>query len=236
MLNVLLSAVTIILAGQSNAVGRGRVLPEDRIADTAPILVMRQQQGIRDSQEPWGGGTTAGRTLAQYFVEHYDNSQVWIVACAVGGTYAHQWLPNAPEGYLTRCVDMAKRAESFGAPVVGVAWIHGETDSGNALQAPLYGDRLTRIIAGFRTRLNKPDLAFVAAELVWNVPEGKMLWRQNVVNQTQNVLDADPCAAYVSTHDLTAMVPGQVHWERGALRVIGARMGQALVNLLGGGH
>ncbi len=230
--SLLASPVTVIMAGQSNMSGAGQVLEQDRVPDIAPIVVITTEVGIRDSQEPWkAGGTSVGRSFARYIWQHDPTvTQVWMAVCSQGSTSAAQWLPNAVDGLTDECVRIAQRAEAMGAPVVAVLWMQGETDSGIEALAVQYWDRLRRIIAGFWARLGHPA-AFVAAEIPSHLPPGRLLYRQVVVDATRELTDGVAGRAFVETGDLTQMVPDSLHWDRGALRVIGTRMGAALVDL-----
>src|SRR6185369_14782212 len=143
---LLAAAVSIILTGQSNSLSAGTTQAVDLLPDTRPIVVLTPEAGIRDSQEPWRvpGGVTAGRSFARLMSDALPGTQIWMISCGVGSTTAAQWLPNATTGYHQRCVDLAMRAEAFGAPVIAVLWMQGESDCATAEQAELYGDRMTR--------------------------------------------------------------------------------------------
>jgi hypothetical protein len=232
-LRALAGAVTIILAGQSNASGAGTVLPQDRLPDALPVVVVTPEAGIRDTQEPWRTkGTSAGRSFARYLLANDPGiTQVWMVACSQGSTRISQWLPNAADGYMNRCLRLAQRAESFGAPVGGVLWMQGENDSGSIEMADAYRARLTTVVNGFRTAIGR-DVPFIAAELPNNVPAGRMPYRAIVVQNTREALEALPATGFVGTSDLHAMLAAEpIHWERGPLRAIGNRMGAAFVAL-----
>jgi hypothetical protein len=223
-----------MLTGQSNSNGAGTVLAEDKIPDTAPIVVLTPESGLRDSQEPWRvKGVGAGRSFAKYVLAHDTTiTQIWMIACGVGGSGIQTWLPNAPNTHMTDCVNLAKRAESFGAKPGAILWMQGENDSGTLALAQMYGVREKNLILGFRSAVGVLDLPFLMSELPNNVPVGFMPYRDVVNQQAEDMLATLPNTAFIHTDDLKAMRTDEpVHWERGPQRAIGNRFGEALLSI-----
>lgn len=119
-----------------------------------------------------------------------------------------------------------KTPAAFHAPTVAVLWSQGEQDA-TAVKAPLYGDRLRRVVAGFRARLGS-DVPFIASELaITNTAPD----RDTVVQQTRATLAGLESTGFVDTADLTDTKDG-VHFERAALQQIGARFAHKLADLV----
>mmetsp|Transcript_4461 Transcript_4461/g.7181 ORF Transcript_4461/g.7181 Transcript_4461/m.7181 type:complete len:207 (-) Transcript_4461:1370-1990(-) len=92
--------------------------------------------------------------------------KVGLVPFAVGGTSIDPWLPDEVlyTGMLER-VQLAR--DSCEAPVVGMLWYQGESDSVDEVRAAAYGDRLGQFVNGVREGVTS-DLPIVLCAITGN--------------------------------------------------------------------
>ncbi|HEX6927245.1 MAG TPA: sialate O-acetylesterase [Longimicrobiaceae bacterium] len=161
-----------LLAGQSNMAGRGEVKAKDRA--THPRIWMLDQRGAWvPAAEPLHfdkpvAGVGPGLAFARVLVESDPAVVVGLVPTAVGGSPISTWEPGGwhdqtnshpYDDALARARIAARRGE-FKA----ILWHQGESDA-NAERAPLYGERLIRLVERFRGDLGAPDLPFLVGGL-----------------------------------------------------------------------
>ncbi len=235
-------AVAVVIAGQSNAAGRGRMLPEDSIPE--PNVYVSKGDGLAypgsDPFDWFATGTGFGRTLAADLVASGLAPQVWIVQCAVGETSARQWAGDElpPFTFVAKdpqkvnrllhgrlyggCVMQALPLTRRGVRIVAVAWHQGENGCGNAAAAAKQADYLTEIRSHFLQDF--PGSVFVGGELAQS---DTCPYRETVNQATRDVADA-----FVPSDGLLAPGPGNVHFDRASLREFGHRYAAAILGLI----
>ncbi len=233
MLSLLLaSAVTVILAGQSNMVGFAVMRAEDRLPTGAAVGVVNAAGLMRDDRAPWTRTATAGigpgRSFAQGLLAlRPEITTIYAVQCAQGGTAVTSWLPGAKAGLMKRCLDLAAgMPAAFRAPVVAVIWAQGETEAKGGLAATAHAGHLRSVIAGFRAAFG--PVPFVAADL----PEGLYLRDRDVVSAgIREVIGTTENAAIVETYGLT-MRTDRIHYDRDGAIALGNRFAEAIAPML----
>jgi len=230
---VVSGAVAVLVAGQSNAVGRG----EQRAMDAAPepdVYVVKKDGHVYRGSEPMStlvpSGTGFGRTLARRLIASGYAPQVWLVNCAQGATRASAWAGRGPQpkplhgavgGWLyMECLLQAQVVRRLGIPVVGIAWHQGEAGCENAVFASEQEGHLRTL----RERLRKDfgDVPFVGGELARS---NGCAYRGAVNAATEAVSDAFVASDGLTTRD-------RVHFDRASQRVLGERYADALLALL----
>lgn len=154
----------ILLMGQSNMAGRGKVDDVEAIDDER-IFVSWFNKFIKGRDplflDKWAAGVGPGMSFAKRVLEAYPECHIGLVACAVGGTKLNEWKEG---GFLyKRAVLMAETAKDFGE-IKGILWHQGEGDSSEEL-APTYCERLKKMMAAFRKELGIENTPLVLGEL-----------------------------------------------------------------------
>jgi hypothetical protein len=227
-------AVAVVLAGQSNAAGRGDPVPAPELA-VERALALRKDGAFYALADPLD---TPGRTrlppgssLAPTFAEALlasdrSVSQVLVIHCAEAESSIVEW---APAGALyARCLRLARAAGGYGVPVRAILWHQGESDARTAASADAYEGRLRSLIDGFRAELG--PVPFVAGELLRNLSKPVYAWRSAVVVATRRATAELPACAYVTAEGLTDR-GDQAHFDGTSQRALGRRYAAALAAL-----
>lgn len=228
-----------LLAGQSNMAGRGEVEAQDQA--THPRIWMLDQRGAWvPAAEPLHfdkpvAGVGPGLAFARVLVETDSAVVVGLVPTAVGGSSISSWEPGGwhdqtnshpYDDALARARIAARRGE-FKA----ILWHQGESDA-NAERAPLYGERLVRLVERFRRDLGTPDLPFLVGGLgcfdgvPWS-PHRVVV--DSVHRALPTILDN---VVFVPADGLGHKGDG-VHFDAPAARELGRRFARAYLELTG---
>lgn len=223
-----------LLMGQSNMAGRGTVEEQDRVAH-ARVLKFSKDKNWTPAIDPIHFdksqvGMRLAKTFGEVLAEANPQITIGLIPCAFGGTPIRRWQKGA-DLYLNS-VERAKAAMKAGT-LKGILWHQGETDSGNAMVAPKYGELLTQLVTDLRTDLDAGDVPFVAGQLGQFLNRGQQdkpsLWP--VINEQ---LDALPMtlkrSATVSSEGLNHK--GDVlHFDSPSFREFGKRYAAAMQKL-----
>lgn len=196
--------------------------------------VVRARQEIRQNRATGAG---LGLPFAKAVVQATGRA-IDLVPCAHGGTSMEQWDPGKKHlGGRSLYGAMLRRArralETAGdAQLKGVLWYQGESDAGPEL-APLYFERMQRLIASIRQDFESPDLPFFLVQLGmfstvdsagW---EGALSWSQ--VREMQRRLAEDvPHTAVAPAIDLDLDDP--IHIGTQGLKRLGRRLANIALN------
>jgi hypothetical protein len=228
----------VLLAGQSNMAGRGRVEAQDRVADPHVWML--------DSAGRWvpavdpvhfdkpSAGVGPGRAFALAVTARDPSAVIGLVPVAVGGTGITSWTPGGYDAATrTHPYDDAMRRVRIAAPrgrFVAILWHQGESDS-NAKDAPLYEARLREVITRFRTELAAPDAPFLIGELGHFPEKPWTLYRAAIDSVHQRVAATTAHAAYVSADGLGHR-GDTLHFNSAAARELGRRYAAAYAALM----
>lgn len=232
----------VVLAGQSNMSGRGKVELEDKIAIPNVFTLDKNCKWV-PSVEPTHFervtcGTCLGRTFAEKLHEQYPDRIIGIVPCAVGGSPIETWMPGAVferkkaktiEHPYDDAVARIKVAQKDG-DVVALLWHQGcSNNRRNKTFDEAYTDyraKLEKVIHNFRTDI--PELAgvpFIMGHL--EAPKFKV----DHVNQAiDDIVKTEPLTAAVSAEGVTHNAD-RVHYDRQSLRLLGERYFDAYLKL-----
>lgn len=192
--------ILILIAGQSNAGGRGLPFPEGKeVADDGVFMLT---EGGSQSDWEWvkaeeptdyypepkahGFAVRLGNEL-----KRATGRDVYLVQAAVGGTGMRYWLPGGDSGYFDEALARAEFAASdLGVDVSAVAWFQGESDTQYASEREKYSGRTRQVFEAFHDGLpGTPPILFVqlAKRLADAEPDRNLAYQ--TVREMQRELD-----------------------------------------------
>jgi sialate O-acetylesterase len=154
------------------------------------------QPGAPDECPPHDPNRLKGSGLGLTFAKrrHEDTGvPIGLVVSAHGGTSMAQWSPdlkNLAGGSLYGAT--YERFKLVGGKVAGILWYQGESDTGPN-EAPLYREKMRRLVAAFRKDFDQPDLPFYYVQLgrLANVESAESNNGWNSVREDQRQLLTD---------------------------------------------
>lgn len=160
-----------------------------------------------------------------------------VICTAHGGTSMSQWDPALKRlGGRSLYGSLLRAVRATGQPVAGVLWYQGESDA-DAINAPLYGERMRRLVAALRHDLRQPRLPFLLAQLArvfgsgFETGRGARIW--NLIQEQQRRLkETIPFLECVATVDLPLDDP--IHLACDAQARLGVRFARAADRLVHG--
>jgi len=111
-----------------------------------------------------------------------------LICTAHGGTSMEQWSPGRKNlGGESLYASMVESVRATGQPVAGVLWYQGESDA-NPTAAPLYTERMKKLVEETRADLGQPRLPWIIVQLArfFNVGPDYPLW--NNIQEQQRLL------------------------------------------------
>jgi hypothetical protein len=216
----------VLLIGQSNMAGRGKVTPADQ--QTSPRIFMLDRAGAwapaKDPvhfDKPQVAGVGLCSEFARRLAAKEPSAKIGLIPCAFGGTSLDQWKPGA--ALYTNALARARLAQKSGA-LVAVLWHQGEADSA-AAKVATYPERFAAMIAQLRADLGAPDVPVIVGEL------GR--YRDGYAHfnaMLPLVTNAVPRCALASSEALGCNAD-KVHFSADALREFGQRYFEAFARL-----
>ncbi|WP_114748948.1 sialate O-acetylesterase [Pleomorphovibrio marinus] len=145
--------------------------------------------------------------------------EIGMVVNARGGTAIGLWLPGTEyySAFMDRIKDAAKDGE-----VKGVIWHQGESDVRDLSH---YMEDLQNLIGQIRKDLGKPNLPFVAGQVVGNTPE-RLVFNQMILQLPKLVSHT----AVVSSEG--TKVFDEVHFDTESQLILGERYAEKMMGLL----
>ena len=235
----------IIIAGQSNALGRADLANITRTDGTPSTKIIDQnltgfstlQQGVNQS---YSNPTTQFGPEMGIAYKYKDETpsgtpSLYIIKVPMGNTFLKPygngyffWDPNTAQGIfdtnmigVTRTAFNQIKTAGYTPNVLGVYWLQGENDAIFQNYADEYQARLTDLIAQTRTQLGFANLPFAIGKIV--SPEAGT----NTIRAAEAaVVAADSHACLVNLDDLTLNVDG-VHFDAASQMTMGARVWNA---------
>lgn len=208
----------VLLIGQSNMAGRGKVQPADQ--QTNPRIFMLDKAcawvPAKDPvhfDKPKVAGVGLCSEFARQFAAKNPTAKIGLIPCAFGGTSLDQWKPGG--ALYTNAVARAKIAQKNGR-LVAILWHQGEADS-SASKTATYPARFSAMIAQLRADLGAADVPVLIGEL------GR--YRENYAGfnaMLPQVTNAVPRSALISSEGLGSN-DDKVHFNRDALLEFGRR-------------
>lgn len=163
----------ILLVGQSNMAGRGKVTDADRVPHPRVLMLNKQQEWVPaidplHFDKPGIVGVGLGRTFAIEYAKAHPDATVGLIPCAVGGSPIDSWdVGGYHEQTKTHPWDdmlpRAKKALESGT-LKAILWHQGESDS-TAKRAPVYEQKLRDLIGRMRDEFARADVPFLIGQL-----------------------------------------------------------------------
>jgi hypothetical protein len=219
----------ILLAGQSNMAGRGKVAAADKVEHRRVKKLSKAGEWV-PAVDPVHydkkmAGVGLGRSFALTLAEADPKITIGLVPSACGGSPISTWTPGGYHGQtksnpyddaIARC----RKAQKNGV-LKAILWHQGESD-GSAKSSGTYEKKLTQLIKRFRKDLNAPDVPFIIGQLgkfekrPWNEHRTTVdAAHQAVAKRMKNVY-------FVSSDGLTPM-SDNAHFNAESLRDFGKR-------------
>ncbi len=229
----------ILLAGDGNVAPIGQtfaVFPQltESIMPQPTVLLRSAIDGEDDVTEwvqaaPQGVDFGIEMSLAHTLAVHHPERTFGIMRFAVtGATMACDWQPNpCGEGSLQVMLDRVALwtdelvQAGHEARLVGVVFVHGQTDATEQADAEAYADNLSGMAAAIRASVSAPDLPLVAAI---SPMDGD--WSMTVANGIDSVATSD--AAMAAVHVAAAPSEGGRFKEAGLVGA-GIAVGDAML-------
>jgi Carbohydrate esterase, sialic acid-specific acetylesterase len=233
-----------LLAGQSNMKGRG-LMPDEPKRDPRMVMMHLKDDSWYRARHPLhlvgdaktfaghdNAGIGPGLTFAEILIARDEKLAVGLVPCAVGGSSIRLWqkggkLYNEAVRRAKLAIDSTSKHQ---ARIRGILWLQGEANA-NAEELPLHAERLSKMIADFRSDLNEPTIPFIACT-IGEMGDGDRLPPKKEMNLI--LLDLPkrmPFTACVDARDLKTHIGDQVHFDTPAQLEIGKRFAEKYFEL-----
>ncbi|MBE7465340.1 MAG: hypothetical protein HS116_17825 [Planctomycetes bacterium] len=231
----------VILAGQSNVVGRGK-------ADELPEAFAKPPEQVRLFEKGAWKALTAGSSVGPEVGAGFALAAAWpqreigLLKVAAGGTSLLDWWPDGaprPEGAAPQKGKglYAKLLAEFGAAtkdrpfeLVAFFWGQGLGDAKDGL-GPTREKNITLFIGRLRKDLGKPDLPFVFSQMPQVLeskhPDVKLIRAGN------EAIARNVAGTALFPTDGLELWPDGVHYTTAGQLQYGARMAEALLKAVG---
>ena len=224
---------SFLLIGQSNMGGRGFKSDVEPIVNEH-LFVLRNGRWRAMYVPVNPDRVTSGINLAESFADLYSRDKgvdVGIIPCADGGTCLDQWaVGSLLFDHACYMATLAARTSN----IAGILWHQGESDC-DPDRYPYYEEKLSKIIEGFRKRLDLYDVPFLVGGLgdyLVDCPRSDKykLYAHHVNNALRSVAENNDRVGFVSAEGLGSN-PDFLHFSAPALREFGARYYEEFLKL-----
>ncbi|GHU38009.1 hypothetical protein FACS1894105_11180 [Clostridia bacterium] len=235
----------IIVAGQSNAVGRGIGEVSDEFIPSERILAMEKDLSISYATEFVNENGKRGE-FALSFARDYvkagllkDNRKLLIIRAADGsaGFSNKRWGPN--DDLYPKMIEMVTKALELnpGNSIKALLWHQGETDALDAKEYDYYRDNLSDLINSVRETFNVPDLPFIAGDFVQDWKSVNVEISEPIIRAIKDIIGTIGNARFVETDELLSngQVNGSedtIHFSRIAAYQLGTRYFDAYLDIV----
>ena len=217
----------IVLAGQSNMMGRGRTADLPAGYKQTPPNVEYFSQG---RPQPLAKFAYFGPevSLAHELAKAFPQDHITLVKQAASGSHITQWQAGqALYKGLLRQIGFADQVRNFNQ-VDAIVWMQGESDAQSDLTiANQYGANLMQLVKHLRQDLASPNSVFVYGQVDLAHPAFNQAI-QSVRTQQQSVQNQLGNAVMVSTANLAKLNDG-IHYNAAGQLELGKRFAQALI-------
>lgn len=220
----------VLLGGQSNMAGRGKVEAEDRMPDPRILMLTRTGCWIPASDPVHFDFPSAGvgpaRSFARKLADANPDCVIGLIPAAVGNSSIRQFVPGVrhPQsgGYpYDDLVARAKRAMRDGT-LCAILWHQGESSLGSEADAKAYRIELENFLKQLRRELRAPEVPFLVGEVRYR--EGSE--ENRILNQgLRDFAGAAPKRGFISAEGLTLF--DGIHFDRNSQRILGERYFEA---------
>ncbi|MBJ6610813.1 MAG: sialate O-acetylesterase [Candidatus Thiothrix moscowensis] len=217
----------IILAGQSNMMGRGKTHDLPRAYKTTPTNVHYFYQGRERKLAQFayfGPEVSFAHTIAQAFPQ----DRIILVKQAASGSMIRQWQPGqALYKGLLRQIGFATEGQTS-PQVDAIVWMQGESDAQSSLPiAKQYGNQLKQMIENLRNDLDSPHSLFLFGQT--NLQHPAFQASIEAVRQQQQTLPNSLGNARMVLTDGLGKLGDGIHLDAAGQLELGKRFAQAYI-------
>lgn len=217
----------ILLAGQSNMMGRGKVSELPATYKTTPANVKYFYQGREHplAKFAWFGPEVS---FAHEVARAFPNDTIILVKQAASGSLIQQWQPQqALYKGLLRQVGFATPKDTT-LQADAILWMQGESDAQESIGvAQQYGQRFANLVTHLRRDLQAPNSLFIYGQISLDHPKHADTIT-SVRNQQQAAQRSVSRALMVSTDGLGKQGDG-IHYNAQGQMELGKRFAKAYI-------
>jgi len=229
----------ILMGGQSNMVGSGRIADLDTVIVPDHITYFNRGMYPDFSQDSARFGPEVG--LSQVLHQHFPDSNFILVKYAIGGASLLDWAPdydstqavvtgNAHFGAmydsLWKHVDQATAMTDQTTEIVALLWMQGERDARIPEAGVDYYPRFKTLIERIRQDADRPNLPIIFG--LANPDPARYAAVDTVQNAQRRIASEMDQVRMVDTSDLDKW-DDKVHYNSAGQLELGRRFGRALV-------
>ncbi len=223
----------VLLAGQSNMAGRGKVEEQDKVPNPRVLMLNKEGEWVPAVDpvhyDKKAAGVGPGRTFGILLAEQNPDATIGLIPTACGGSGIDQWEPGKhwkqTDSYpYDDMLKRARRAMEDGALTV-ILWHQGEADCGEK-RAPNYAAKFNAMIERMRKDLNAPHVPLIIGQLSKFEQKGPWSESKKLVDQAHRDAAAKPNCGFAVSDGLT---PNKdiVHFDAPSMREFGKRYFEA---------
>ena len=228
--------IVLILAGQSNMVGHGRMEDVADMGITAPSNVMFYL-GAKETSLTLRSRFGPELTLAEECASAAPDREIVFVKHAIGTTSLLDWAPewdedraritgNSHKGALYRqLMAIIEELSLADADIAGVLWMQGERDARIEEAGREYYENIRVLIEAFREDLGRQDLPFLIGKV--NPPPQRYPAR-DIVRLAQDRIANDLPNVYVIETDDLSKWDDALHYDSEGMLELGRRFARQL--------
>lgn len=218
-----------LLVGQSNMVGVGKIEAQDTLTHPR-VFVLNEADEFVLAKDPLpfkrkARGVGPGLTFGKIMADANSKTKIGLIPGAVGGTKISYWTPDNPRGLYQEAIRKAKVAMQHGK-LKGIIWQQGESDS-NMKDAPLYKERLLKLLTAFRKDLGDDRLPIV----IGGVGDFLKSSQYKVVNKAMQEVADEIGNARFSEASTLGHIGDRLHFNSKAQRENGKNMAAAMLKI-----
>ncbi len=215
----------IIMAGQSNMMGRGKTfnLPADYKTTPSNISFFYQGRPHKLAEFAFFGPEVA---FAHDVARAFPHDHIILVKQAATGSSIKQWQPGgALYSSLLRQIGFA--LDAYPASVDAILWMQGESDARSQPQeANQYAARLSNLVRQLRTDVAAPQSLLLVGQIN---PEHPAFLMTNSVRQQQQHLPQQLTNTTLISTDGLGKLPDRIHYDAEGQIQLGKRFAQAYI-------
>lgn len=218
-----------LLVGQSNMAGRGIIKEQDTLIHDRVFALNAADEFVL-AKEPLhfdkgNRGVGPGLAFGKAMAEASNRKKIGLIPAAVGGTKISYWEPGNSRGLYEEAIRKAKVSMKYGV-LKGIIWQQGESDS-NTKDAPLYKERLLKLLTSFRRDLGSNNLPIVIGGL------GDFLKssQYKTVNKTLKEVADEIGNARFSEASTLGHIGDRLHFNTEAQRENGVKMAISMLEI-----
>lgn len=218
----------ILLAGQSNMMGRGKTfeLPATYKQTPANVKFFYQGRERKLAQFAYFGPEVS---FAQEVARAFPHDNIILVKQAASGSRIKQWQPGQSlYKALLRQVGFATDPTK-GKRVNAILWMQGESDAQSNLSiASQYGTQLKQLVSSLRKDTDSPSSLFIFGQTDLEHPSSQA--SLEAVRQQQNAMQKVLGNAYMVNTEKLGKLNDGIHLNAHGQMELGRRFAKAYIN------